>query len=65
LVVPDGISTSSEEAGTPVGNQFVPVFQSVLVEPVHVFTVWPKARDVIIRITAIKMFFINLIFMLQ
>jgi hypothetical protein len=41
LVVPEGMVTLSEARGTPVGFQFVDVFQAVLVAPVHVF--WAKA----------------------
>ena len=36
----DGMITSSVEAGAPAGDQFVEVFQAVLVAPVQVF--WAK-----------------------
>jgi hypothetical protein len=36
----DGMITSSVDAGAPAGDQFVDVFQAVLVVPVHVF--WAK-----------------------
>lgn len=53
FVVPEGIKTSSVEAGTPLGLQFESVVQTELVAPVHVLFVSPGTETFTVEPVAV------------